>query len=149
MSFVRGCRMRGWHSKISGGSRAGALGAWPSLFLDQTEARTAEKNFLETAPAPPYLRVWMTGAPPYLKVFIRHWKWWEVGKFGAPESQGRMPREAVHVDYSSTLYQKPLMNVCLWGHLIDAYLVSLFIYVYIYEYHLKNYGDRGHPSKSP
>ena len=36
--------MRGGHSKISGGSRAGALGAWPSLFLDQTEARRAEKK---------------------------------------------------------------------------------------------------------
>ena len=64
--------MRGGHSKISGGSRAGALGAWPSLFLDQTEARRAEKKIFETAPAPPYLRVWMTGATPYLKVFFRH-----------------------------------------------------------------------------
>ena len=33
------------------------------LFLKQTEARRAEKIFLETAPAP-YLRVWMTWPPP-------------------------------------------------------------------------------------
>ena len=36
----------------------------PPLFLDQTEARRAEKFFLETAPPSP---------PPYLKVWIRHW----------------------------------------------------------------------------
>ena len=30
----------------------------PNLFLDQTEARGAEKNFFETGP-PTYLRVWM------------------------------------------------------------------------------------------
>ena len=42
-----------------------------SLFLYQTEAGMAEKNFLETAP--PYLRVRMTAPPPpYLKVWIRH-----------------------------------------------------------------------------
>ena len=40
------------------------------LFLDQTEARTAEKKFFETPP--PYLRARMTGLPPYLKVWIRH-----------------------------------------------------------------------------
>ena len=35
------------------------------LFLKQTEAWRAEKNFFETAPpAPPYLRVWMTRPPP-------------------------------------------------------------------------------------
>ena len=33
------------------------------LFVDQTEARRAGKNFLETGP-PPYLRVWMTAPPP-------------------------------------------------------------------------------------
>jgi len=34
------------------------------LFLDQTEARRAEKMFLETAhPPTPYHRVWMTGPP--------------------------------------------------------------------------------------
>ena len=32
-----------------------------ALFLDQTEARKAEKEFFET---PPYLRVWMTSSPP-------------------------------------------------------------------------------------
>ena len=42
------------------------------LFLDQTEARRAEKDFFETrTPPPPYLRVGMT-APPYMKVWIRH-----------------------------------------------------------------------------
>ena len=72
MSFVRGCRMRGRHSKISGRSRGGAPGAWSSLFVDQTEAQRAEKLFFETAPPPPYLRVWMTVATPYLKVCIGH-----------------------------------------------------------------------------
>ena len=39
------------------------LGVGPrSLFLDQTEARRAEKNFLETEP-PPYLRIWMAAPP--------------------------------------------------------------------------------------
>ena len=41
-------------------------GLWspnPSLFLDQTEARRAERNFLRD-PAPAYLRVWMTGLLP-------------------------------------------------------------------------------------
>ena len=33
-------------------------------FLDQTEARRADKKFLETSPPPPpYLRVWMTRPP--------------------------------------------------------------------------------------
>ena len=35
----------------SGGSRKGARGA--PLFLDQTEARRAEKNIFETGPPPP------------------------------------------------------------------------------------------------
>ena len=34
----------------------------PPLFLDQTKARGAEKNVLETVP-PTYLRVWMTSPP--------------------------------------------------------------------------------------
>ena len=41
-------------------------GPWdppPPLFLDQSEARRAEKNFLQIAP-PPFLRVWMTTTPP-------------------------------------------------------------------------------------
>ena len=39
----------------------------PPLFLDQTEARGAEKNFF--GDPPPYLRVWMTPLPPsFLKV---------------------------------------------------------------------------------
>ena len=35
----------------------------PPLFLDENEARRAEKIFFEAGP-PPYLRVWMTGPPP-------------------------------------------------------------------------------------
>ena len=59
----------------SGGSRGGTLGGRPPpLFLHQTEARRAEKIFLETG-HPPCLRDWMT-APPhpptYLNVWIRH-----------------------------------------------------------------------------
>ena len=34
----------------------------PPLFVDQIEARGAEKNSLETG-RPPYLRVWMTSLP--------------------------------------------------------------------------------------
>ena len=38
----------------SGRSRGGAQGARsPPLFLDQTEAQRAEKNFWETTPPPP------------------------------------------------------------------------------------------------
>ena len=47
---------------LSGGSRGGARGA-PSLFLDQTDVRRAEKYFLgdhPLPPPPPYLRIWMT-----------------------------------------------------------------------------------------
>ena len=56
----------------SGGSRGGARGGpAPPLFLDQTEARRAEKFFGRPAP-PPYVRVWITGHPPYLKAWIRH-----------------------------------------------------------------------------
>ena len=52
------------------GSRRGAQrGPAPTrLFLDQNEARRAEKKFES---APPYLRVWMN-PPPYLKVWIHH-----------------------------------------------------------------------------
>ena len=42
------------------------------LFLDKTDTRRAEKNFLGDC-SPPYLRVWMTPPPAYLKVWIRHW----------------------------------------------------------------------------
>ena len=45
------------------GSRGGTRGAAPPpLFLDQNEARRAEKFFFEACPTP-YLRVWMTGRP--------------------------------------------------------------------------------------
>lgn len=45
----------------------GPGGPTPLTFL-QTEA----KFFLETAPPPPHLRVWMIHLRPYLKVWIRH-----------------------------------------------------------------------------
>ena len=41
----------------------GPGGPAPPLFLDQTEARRAEKVFLGDRPPPPYLRVWMTVPP--------------------------------------------------------------------------------------
>ena len=45
----------------------------PPLFLDQNEARRAEKHGFLGYPSP-YLRVWMTPPPPsYLKVWVRHW----------------------------------------------------------------------------
>ena len=47
----------------SGESRGGARGGPPPLFLDQTEARRAEKIWGGDR-APPYLRVWMTAPPP-------------------------------------------------------------------------------------
>ena len=37
---------------VSGGSRGGARGARPPLFLDQTEARRTEKKFFEPPPPP-------------------------------------------------------------------------------------------------
>ena len=45
-------------------------GRAPTLFIEQTEARRAEKNFFETAPLP-YLRAWMIGAPPLPHLFWR------------------------------------------------------------------------------
>ena len=39
-------------------------GARRPLFLDQTEARRAEKPFFGDQPPPLYLRVWMTPLPP-------------------------------------------------------------------------------------
>ena len=42
----------------SGGSSEGG----PPLFVDQTDTQRA-KLFLETAPPPPYLRVWMSAPP--------------------------------------------------------------------------------------
>ena len=54
------------HSSLygSGRSRGGARGTQaPPLFLDQTEAQRAEKNFFGDPPPPPYLTVWMTRAP--------------------------------------------------------------------------------------
>ena len=47
------------------------------LFVDQTVARRAQKDFQpDFSPAPPpppsYLRFWMIVPSPYLKVWIRH-----------------------------------------------------------------------------
>ena len=48
------CRALSMSSISSGGSREGARGAWAStLFLDQTEAQRAVKNFFETAAPSP------------------------------------------------------------------------------------------------
>ena len=41
----------------------GDPGENPPLFLDQTEAQRAEKNFFQDHP-PLYPRVWMTASPP-------------------------------------------------------------------------------------
>ena len=60
----------------SGGSREGAREGGTPLFLDQTE----KKKFLETAPHPLFLRIWMTASPSpstpntYLKVWIQHYE---------------------------------------------------------------------------
>ena len=48
-------------SKRGGESKGGAL-APPTLFLDQTEAQRAQRNFLGDKPTS-YLRVWMTASP--------------------------------------------------------------------------------------
>ena len=53
------------HSHLQWRIQGRGPGGPPHLFQIQTEARRAEKNFLETAP-PPFLRVWMTGPPPPL-----------------------------------------------------------------------------------
>ena len=49
---------------VSGGSRGGARGARPPLFLDQTEARRTEKNFFE-----PPLISWSGYPPPSPPLF--------------------------------------------------------------------------------
>ena len=53
---------------LSGGSRREAHGARPSspspIFLDQTEARRAEKIIFRRPGPPTYLGVWMTAPPP-------------------------------------------------------------------------------------
>ena len=49
---------------VSGGSRGGARGARPPLFLDQTEARRTEKKFFEPPP-PPHIS-WSGYPPPPL-----------------------------------------------------------------------------------
>jgi len=48
------------HNLISGGSRGGDCPPPPTrpLFLDQTKARRAKKNFGD--PSPLYIRIWMT-----------------------------------------------------------------------------------------
>ena len=49
--------------------KVGPRGARSPLFLDQTEAPRAEKNFVETAPPPP---------SPYLKDWIWQWSIWKT-----------------------------------------------------------------------
>ena len=57
------------------GEVPGELG--PPLFLDQTQARRAEKNLFEDRP-PPLFQGLDDRAPPYLKVWIHHC----MGHFG-------------------------------------------------------------------
>ena len=58
---------------FSGGFRGGARGTRaPLLFLDQTEARRAEKSFLETSPLPLSKGLDDHPPPPYLKVWLRY-----------------------------------------------------------------------------
>ena len=47
-------------------------GAGPPLFLDQNEARRAEKNFFEACPHP-LSQGLDDRASPYVRVWIRHW----------------------------------------------------------------------------
>ena len=51
----------------------GTGGPPPSLFLDQNEARWAEKNFFEATPPTPLSQGVDDRGPPYLRVWIRHW----------------------------------------------------------------------------
>ena len=127
MSFVRGCRMRDRHSKISGRSRGGAPGAWSSLFVDQTEAQRAEKLFFWDRPPPPPLSQGLDdrcyplseGLYPPLKM-MGSWKIWRARKPRAHAYRGG-PRRLVHFTKS------PSWTCGLWGHLIDTHLVSLYI----------------------
>ena len=79
---------------VSGGSRGGARGARPPLFLDQTEARRTEKNFFE--PPPPLSHGLDTPPPPYLKVWIRHWLF---DTFKCRLSSGRTTCTIIHPRY--------------------------------------------------
>ena len=79
---------------VSGGSRGGARGARPPLFLDQTEARRTEKKFFE--PPPPISHGLDTPPPPYLKVWIRHWLF---DTFKCRLSSGRTTCTIIHPRY--------------------------------------------------
>ena len=69
------------------------LGEGHPLFLDQTEARRAEKNFFETGPLP-FVRVWMTRPPPFVRV-------WMTGPPLPPLYKGLVPPLKT-TDYSET-----------------------------------------------
>ena len=76
MRHLRDSPLQGWCTSghlsncTSGAFRGGAGGSLPPrLFLDQTEARGAEKTFLGDRFPPPFLRVWMTG----LSLIARSW----------------------------------------------------------------------------
>ena len=79
---------------VSGGSRGGARGARPPLFLDQTEARRTEKNVF--APPPPPLSHGLDTPPTYLKVWIRHWLF---DTFKCRLSSGRTTCTIIHSRY--------------------------------------------------
>ena len=73
--LIRTLSMASSVSVLAGLTQWRGRGARP-LFLDQNEARRAEKNFFR--PPPPYLRVWLTVRPPppphppYLKVWVHY-----------------------------------------------------------------------------
>ena len=80
---------------VSGGSRGGARGARPPLFLDQTEARRTEKKFFD--PPPPISHgLYTPPPPPYLKVWIRHWLF---DTFKCRLSSGRTTCTIIHPRY--------------------------------------------------
>ena len=62
--------MENWQCRIKVRGPGGGGGGL--LFLDQTEAQRAEKNFFETAP-PTLSQGLDDRAPHYLKVWIRRW----------------------------------------------------------------------------
>ena len=64
--------MENWQCRIQVRGPGGG-GGGGGLFLDQTEAQRAEKNFFETTPPPPLSQGLDDRAPHYLKVWIRRW----------------------------------------------------------------------------
>ena len=79
MRHLRDSPLQGWYTSghlsncTSGAFRGGAGGSTPPLFLDQTEARGAEKNFFGDRFLPPAFSKGLNDRPlAYRKVLIRH-----------------------------------------------------------------------------